>query len=85
VTVTIGVTHYPRDARDTLSFVRAADEALLAAKATGCNHVALAQNEEMIMKSCYYSTGSLRRLKALAEQTNRKEFIILREAWMIFC
>jgi diguanylate cyclase len=80
VTVTIGVAQYPRDARDVRGMLQAADAALQAAKENGRNQVALPPAEEMSMKSCYYSTASLRKLKALAERLGRKESQLLREA-----
>jgi diguanylate cyclase len=80
VTVTVGVAHSPRDARDEESLTRAAFAALLGAKELGGNQVALAPSGEMVMKSCYYSAASLRHLKALAERLGRKESVLLREA-----
>lgn len=80
VTITAGVAHCPRDAKDAVGLMRAAYAALAAAKEGGRNQVALAPNEEMVMKSCYYSSTSLRKLKALAELKGRKESALLREA-----
>lgn len=80
VTVTIGVAQCPRDARDRQGLMKAAGAALMAAKETGRNQVALPPNEEMVMKSCYYSAAAIRRLKALAEELRRKESVLLREA-----
>lgn len=80
LTVTIGVAQCPRDARDATGLLRKAYAALGAAKEGGRNQVALAPNEDMVMKSCYYPASSIRRLKALAEQRNRKESALLREA-----
>jgi diguanylate cyclase (GGDEF)-like protein len=80
VTVTVGVAHSPRDARDEEALMRAAVAALLGAKELGGNQVALAPSGEMVMKSCYYSAASLRHLKALAERLGRKESVLLREA-----
>ena len=80
VTITIGVAQYPRDARDAEGLLKAADAALLAAKEGGRNSVGLPPNEEMVMKSCYYPSASVRKLKALAERLNRKESPLLREA-----
>ncbi|XEC93813.1 GGDEF domain-containing protein [Paenibacillus tarimensis] len=80
LTITVGVAQYPRDAKDGQTLNRAAGAALMAAKEAGRNHVALPPNEEMVMKSCYYSSTSLRKLKALAEQLNKKESVLLREA-----
>lgn len=80
VTVTVGVTQYPRDAKDGTGLLRKADAALVAAKEAGRNQVALPPNEDMVMKSCYYPAASLRKLKLLAEKANRKESALLREA-----
>jgi diguanylate cyclase len=80
VSVTIGVAQFPRDAKEYHALSRAADAALMSAKEIGRNQVALPPTEEMIMKSCYYSSISLRRLKALAETLGKKESILLREA-----
>ncbi|SFL80242.1 diguanylate cyclase (GGDEF) domain-containing protein [Paenibacillus sp. 1_12] len=80
VTVTIGVAQYPRDAKEYQALNRAADAALMTAKEIGRNQVALPPTEEMVMKSCYYSSISLRRLKQLAEGLNKKESLLLREA-----
>jgi diguanylate cyclase len=79
-TITIGVAQYPRDAKEYTALNQAADAALMAAKEGGRNQVALPPNEEMVMKSCYYSPTSLRRLKNLAEQSKKKESVLLREA-----
>lgn len=80
VTVTVGVANYPRDARDEAGLLKAADAALMNAKEQGRNAVGLPPNEEMVLKSCYYASASVRKLKALAERTGRKESALLREA-----
>jgi diguanylate cyclase (GGDEF)-like protein len=80
VAVSLGVAHCPRDAREEEGLMRAAFAGLLIAKEQGGNQVALAPGEEMVMKSCYYSTTSARNLKALAERLSRKESALLREA-----
>lgn len=80
LTVTLGVAHCPRDAKDEEAVMRAAFAALVVAKELGGNQVALAPSEEMIMKSSYYGATSLRNLKALAERSGRKESVLLREA-----
>jgi diguanylate cyclase len=80
VTVKVGVAQCPRDAKTEPALMQAADAALAAAAEAGRNRVALPPNEEMVMKSCYYSTTSLRKLKALAERAKRKESVLLREA-----
>jgi diguanylate cyclase (GGDEF)-like protein len=80
VTVTIGVAQVPRDGKDLRGLLSAADAALEAAKEAGRNQVGLPPNEEMVMKSCYYSSSSMRKLKELAKRLNRKESHLLREA-----
>jgi diguanylate cyclase (GGDEF)-like protein len=80
VTVTIGVAQYPRDAKDVRGMLGAADAALETAKEAGRNQVGLPPNEEMVMKSCYYSGASVRKLKDLAKRLSRKESHLLREA-----
>ena len=79
-TVTAGVAQYPRDAKNADDLLKAADAALLAAKEGGRNAVGLPPNEEMVMKSCYYASSSVRKLKALSERLGRKESLLLREA-----
>lgn len=80
VTITVGVAQFPRDAKDVAGLLKAADAALLWAKENGRNQVGLPPNEDMVMKSCYYAVASVRKLKALAERTHRKESHLLREA-----
>lgn len=80
VHVTIGVAQIPRDAKDLRGLLEAADAALGSAKESGRNQVALPSNEEMVMKSCYYPSTQVRKLKMLAEQQSRKESQLLREA-----
>lgn len=79
-TITIGVAQFPRDGKTDGALRRAASAALSSAKEIGRNQVALPPNEEMIMKSCYYPSTNVRRLKSLAEQLNKKESALLREA-----
>lgn len=80
VTVTVGVAQFPRDAKDAAGLMKAADAGLYSAKEGGRNQVGLAPNEEMVMKSSYYPSTMLRKLKALAERLGKKESILLREA-----
>jgi diguanylate cyclase (GGDEF)-like protein len=80
VTITVGVAQYPRDAKSEQTLNRAASAALMTAKEMGRNQVALAPNEEMVMKSCYYPSTAVRQLKILAEQLKKKESVLLREA-----
>lgn len=78
--VTIGVAHYPRDAKDIASLIAAASAAQAAAKESGRNQVSLPPNEEMVMKSCYYSSNAIQKLRTLSKKLNRKESPLLREA-----
>ncbi|WP_199618195.1 GGDEF domain-containing protein [Paenibacillus alkalitolerans] len=80
VTITIGVAQYPRDAKDASILIRVADAALGSAKENGRNQVSLPPNEEMVMKSCYYSSTMVRRLKILSDKLKKKESLLLREA-----
>jgi diguanylate cyclase len=80
VTVSVGVAQYPRDGKDVQSLFKATDAAVLSAKEQGRNAVGLPPNEEMVLKSCYYPSGDVRKLKVLSEKVNRKESVLLREA-----
>ncbi len=80
VTITAGVAHSPRDAKEVQALLNAADAALLSAKEGGRDQVALPPNEEMVLKSCYYSSASLRKLKTLAERLGQRESYLLRDA-----
>jgi len=76
----IGVASSPRDARSPDDLMRKADLALYAAKDGGGAAVALTPGEDMVLKSSYYSTAQLGRLKALADRQKKKEAVLLREA-----
>lgn len=80
VKITAGVAHSPRDAKEAQALLNAADAALLSAKENGGNQVALPPNEEMVLKSCYYPSAGLRKLKTLAERLKQRESYLLREA-----
>lgn len=80
VAVTIGVAQYPRDAKEASGVLKAAEAGLYSAKESGRNQVGLAPTEEMVMKSCYYPSLMLRKLKGLAERLGKKESVLLREA-----
>lgn len=80
ITITAGVAHSPRDAKEVQALLNAADAALLSAKEGGRDQVALPPNEEMVLKSCYYTSASLRKLKTLAERLGQRESYLLREA-----
>jgi len=79
-TVSIGVASSPRDAKSPDDLMRKADLALYAAKDQGGSAVALTPGDDMILKSSYYSTAQLGRLKRLAERQTKKEAVLLREA-----
>jgi diguanylate cyclase (GGDEF)-like protein len=79
-TVSIGVASSPRDAKSPDDLMRKADLALYAAKDQGGAAVALTPSDDMVLKSSYYSTAQLGRLKALAERQKKKEAVLLREA-----
>lgn len=79
-TASIGVASAPRDARSPDDLMRKADLALYAAKDQGGSTVALTPGDDMVLKSSYYSTAQLGRLKSLAERMKKKEAVLLREA-----
>lgn len=79
-TFSAGVANYPRDAKETAGLMRQAEHALYQAKEAGRNTVGLPAREEMVMRSCYYNTTQLSRLKKLAEGLKKKESVLLREA-----
>jgi len=79
-TISIGVANAPRDARDLYGLTQQADQALHQAKENGRNTVGLPSREEMVLRSCYYTTSQVARLKKLAEQLKKKESVLLREA-----
>ena len=78
--VSIGVANIPRDAKSPEELMRKADLALYAAKEQGGDTVGLTPAEDMVLKSSYYSSAQLARLKALAERKQSKEAVLLREA-----
>jgi diguanylate cyclase (GGDEF)-like protein len=78
--VSIGVANIPRDAKGPDELMRKADLALYAAKEQGGDTVGLTPADDMVLKSSYYSTAQLARLKALAERKRTKEAVLLREA-----
>ncbi|MBP2019412.1 diguanylate cyclase (GGDEF)-like protein [Symbiobacterium terraclitae] len=79
-TISIGVANAPRDARDLNGLTQQADQALYQAKENGRNAVGLPSREEMVLRSCYYTTSQLARLKKLAELLKKKESVLMREA-----
>ena len=79
-TTSIGVASSPRDAKSPDDLMRKADLALYAAKDHGGRNVALTPSDDMVLKSSYYSTAQLGRLRSLAERMKKKEAVLLREA-----
>jgi len=79
-TASLGVASTPRDAKAPDELMRKADLALYAAKDQGGSAVALTPGDDMVLKSSYYSTAQLGRLRSLAERTKKKEAVLLREA-----
>jgi diguanylate cyclase (GGDEF)-like protein len=79
-TASIGVASTPRDAKAPDELMRKADLALYAAKEQGGSAVALTPGDDMVLKSSYYSTAQLGRLRSLAERLKKKEAGLLREA-----
>ena len=75
-----GVANCPRDARSGADLQSRADRALWTAKEGGRNQIALPSNEEMVLKTAYYTTAQVGRLKLLAEKRRVKEAVLLREA-----
>lgn len=78
-TVSIGVASSPRDAKSPDDLMRKADLALYAAKDQGGSAVALTPSDDMVLKSSYYSSAQLGRLRSLAVRTKKKEAVLLRE------
>ena len=78
-TATIGVANAPRDAKTAEQLMRKADLALYAAKEQGGNAVGLPPGDDMVLKSSYYSSAQLGRLRSLAERLKKKEAVLLRE------
>lgn len=80
VTASFGVASTPRDAKSPDELMRKADLALYAAKDQGGRAVALTPSDDMVLKSSYYSSAQLGRLRSLAERQKKKEAVLLREA-----
>ncbi len=78
--VTIGVASRPRDAVHSDELWRRAEVACWLAKEQGGNRVGLPAKDEMVLKSCYYPSSSVGRLRSLAERVSRKESELFREA-----
>lgn len=78
--VTFGVAARPPHATEVEQLFWCANEALARGKRDGGGRVAIYVEENMVLKSNYYSRGSLDRLAKLAGRLNRTEASLLREA-----
>lgn len=78
--VTIGVASRPRDAAHFAELWHRAEVACWLAKEQGGNRVGLPAKDEMVLKSCYYPSSSVGRLRSLADRVQRKESELFREA-----
>lgn len=79
-TVSVGVAGAPRDAKSADELVKKADLALYSAKEQGGDTVALTPGEDMVLRSSYYPSAQLARLRTLAERLKVKESVLLRDA-----
>lgn len=79
-TASIGVANYPRDAKNDEELARKAGLALYAAKEQGGDAASLTPGDNMVLRSSYYATAQLGRLRSLAERLAKKEAVLLREA-----
>lgn len=80
IRISVGVANYPRNAKNAVDLFRAADSALFRAKREGKNRVYMAESENMILKSSYYTKTQLERLADLSQRTDKTESFLLREA-----
>jgi diguanylate cyclase (GGDEF)-like protein len=81
ITWTIGLAAYPAHARTEAELMRAVDEALYLAKATGRNKVSMPlADARMITKTSHYTGTQLERLANLSRTVKRNEASLLREA-----
>lgn len=78
--ISAGIANFSRNARNVIELFRAADSALFRAKREGKNRVCLAESENMLLKSNYYTKTQLERLSGLSQKTDKTEDFLLREA-----
>lgn len=80
IKISAGVSNFPRDAKNAVELFRAAGSALFRAKREGKNRVCLAESENMLLKSNYYTKTQLERIGELSKKTDKTEAFLLREA-----
>lgn len=81
MTCSVGLAAYPAHGEHEAVLVRAADEALYTAKASGRNKVALPLTDSrMVTKTSHFTSTQLERLAQLAKALGRNEASVLREA-----
>ena len=80
LSVSMGIAGRPAHGSTAEELLEAADAALVRAKRSGGNRIAIHVEERMILKSSYYSRPSLHRLAKLSRRSGRPEASLLREA-----
>lgn len=80
LTVSAGVAGPPTRRGDMMLMLWSAESALVRAKETGRDKIAVSPGDTMIMKSTYYPRALLERLSAAARGMKQPEAVILRDA-----
>jgi len=80
VTISVGISEGFEDASRVQELLRKADGAMVRAKCTGRNRVALAREEKMVPKTSHYTQAQLQSLTKLSKREGIGEAILLREA-----
>ncbi|WP_026476162.1 diguanylate cyclase domain-containing protein [Alkaliphilus transvaalensis] len=80
IKISAGISNYPKDAKNAVELIRAADSALFRAKREGKNKVCVAASENMVQKSNYFTKTQLERLAELSKKTEKTEAFLMREA-----
>ncbi|MDR5657934.1 GGDEF domain-containing protein [Serpentinicella sp. ANB-PHB4] len=80
IRISAGIANFPRHAKNAIELFRASDSALFRAKREGKNRVCIAETENMILKSNYYTKTQLERLTELSKKSDKTEAFLLREA-----
>lgn len=78
--ISAGIANFPRNSKNIFDLFASAEKALLRAKKEGKNKVCLANNENMILKSSYYTKEQLEDLLNLSQRAHKTEASLLREA-----